>query len=126
MVLSLASECGVTVRFGRFCIVNFLQRATDLLGCVRSHSRCRCSGDGVFRAGWTVNQGESTGRWRRARVLSGNAQPLSSLLRFSGSARSGSAVDGSLDSVAVRCGGTPNVTSTFSNTLVRSALALAV
>jgi hypothetical protein len=28
--------------------------------------------DGVFRAGWTVNQNQSTGGWRRARLVRGS------------------------------------------------------
>jgi hypothetical protein len=46
----------VTVRFGRVCIVNFLHRS---LSCPVALGALTLSllRDGVFRAGWTVNQG---------------------------------------------------------------------
>jgi hypothetical protein len=46
--------------------LTFLPKITELPGCERSLSRCRGWGR-RFRAGWTVNQGQSTGGRRRAR-----------------------------------------------------------
>jgi hypothetical protein len=53
----------MTVQFGHVCIVSFLRKITKLSGCERSLSRCRRRGNGVFRAGWIVNQDHSTGGW---------------------------------------------------------------
>src|SRR5271156_4512540 len=59
----------VTVHVGRFRIVNFLAKITEVPGGERSLSRCRCGGR-RFRAGWAVNHGQSTDGWGQARVMS--------------------------------------------------------
>jgi len=44
MVLWLAPAHRVTAHFGRVRIVNFLPNITEMPGCERSLSRCRCRG----------------------------------------------------------------------------------
>jgi hypothetical protein len=55
----------------RIRIVNFLKRITELPGCVRSLSGCRCGRDSVFRAGWTINQGQLYRGWRQTQFTRG-------------------------------------------------------
>src|SRR5271156_1643655 len=61
MVLSLAPGCRVTVRFGRIRIVHFLQGITELPGCVRLLSRCRCRGTACSGPAGLSTKANSTG-----------------------------------------------------------------